>query len=99
VDINEGRYGPPCQAVLVDYDRKADLSTLDITLDDTPTSTIDIIVEAIGSEVINSKRIEFATLKLRDLKKGDWRSLNSGEVDRLKAFCVKIDDRRELNLP
>lgn len=40
-------------------------------------------------EVVNTKRTEYGTLKLKGLKRGSHRELTENEIDSLKELCKK----------
>ena len=44
------------------------------------------MLEAIGHQVVSLKRVEFGPIALKDLPRGQWRSLTAEEVARLKAL-------------
>lgn len=80
---------PPFDIVITDYNKKANQTMITLEIRKSPLAIIDAIVEELQSELISCKRTEFGSIKLRALKKGDWRLLSPGEVDRLKASCSK----------
>ena len=44
------------------------------------------LMEAVGLTIHALKRVEFGPLELEDLPRGSWRSLEPGEIDRLRAL-------------
>ena len=44
------------------------------------------MLEAVGFFARKLKRIEYAGLKLEDLKPGEWRYLNLKEIEKLKGL-------------
>jgi 23S rRNA pseudouridine2605 synthase len=44
------------------------------------------LMEAVGLTIHALKRVEFGPLGLENLPPGSWRSLEAGEIDRLRAL-------------
>jgi 23S rRNA pseudouridine2605 synthase/23S rRNA pseudouridine2604 synthase len=54
-----------------------------ITLQEGKNRQIRRMVRKIGNQVVALKRIRMATIRLGNLKEGQWRHLSAGEVERL----------------
>ena len=79
----------PSTVMVVDVDRKSGFSVLDFQIDEQLPRQVQRMVEYLGCEMLSLKRTEFGPIKLKGLKKGDWRELTQVEVEKLKASCVK----------
>jgi 23S rRNA pseudouridine2605 synthase len=81
---------PPLEVYLLERNAKDSTSLLDFAFENQPSSLIFDVIDALKCEFVSSRRTEFATLKLKGLKKGDWKELNSKEINRLKDFCNQV---------
>ena len=45
------------------------------------------MIEAVGSKVMNLKRLQFGPITLKNLPLGHWRPLTPGEIRSLKSIC------------
>ena len=79
----------PSTIVVIDVDRKSGLSLLDLQIEEQLPRQVQRMVEYLGCEMLGLKRTEFGPIKLKGLKKGEWRELSQAEVEKLKASCVK----------
>lgn len=78
---------PQCSVILKDVDQRNQLSLLVFQSDKLSMSKIEELLESIHLPVESSKSVSFGPVKLRGLKKGDWRELTSVEIDKLKKSC------------
>jgi pseudouridine synthase len=81
---------PPLEVYLLERNSKDSTYMLDFAFENQPSSLIFDVIDALKCEFVSSRRTEFATLKLKGLKKGDWKELSAGEIIRLKEFCNKV---------
>ena len=65
------------------------LITLDCVLDNIPAAIIFDIIPVLKCQFVSSRRTEFGPIRLKSLKRGDWRELTLKEVTLLKEFCDK----------
>lgn len=77
-----------CEIKLADIDRVANMSLLEVLIEETTLNQLGDCVEAIKCTLISYKRIEFGPLKLKTLKRGAWRELTPGEIKSLKQSCL-----------
>lgn len=75
-------------ADILQYDKRADISLLDVSLEDTVPQQIRRIFESISCPVISMRRIEFAGLVLNKLSRGKWRELKTSEISSLKEMIA-----------
>lgn len=76
-----------CDCAIIDVDRRAGLCMLDAVLTNPMPNLLEEMARALGCELVNSRRTEFGPIKMKMLKKGDWRELTPGEVAALKESC------------
>jgi pseudouridine synthase len=79
----------PCIIRLVEVDTNAGLSLIDMSIEENFPMQVQRMVEFLKCEMINLKRIEFGPIKLKGLRRGEWRELTQVEIERLKGSCVK----------
>ncbi len=77
-----------CRVEVMDWDRKAGVTLLDITVEEKVPQQIQRILEAINCPCVSMKRIEFGTVLLKGLRKGQWRELSGSEIMRLKDLVT-----------
>lgn len=77
----------PSAVNVVDFDRKSQMSMLNILVDERRAMQLERMLEHIGCKVVSMKRLEFCGLRLKGLKKGAWRELTPTEVSSLKLNC------------
>jgi pseudouridine synthase len=65
---------------LVDVDPKQRTSRLSILLDQRGPQQLEQFLERLGCALISLRRVEFAGVTLKGLKRGQWRELTDGEV-------------------
>ncbi len=80
---------PGCSIAVIDIDTRAKLCLLDVQLDETTPSQLERMMEFIDHPVVSLKRLEFCNVKLKALRRGQWRELSKAEVDALKSSCQK----------
>lgn len=78
----EGKMTAPAKAVLLAADPKS--SWLRIELSEGRKREVREMCRAVGHPVLELRRVEFAGLGVKSLKKGAWRLLEQGEVRRLR---------------
>jgi len=83
----------PCSIGIIDVDTSSNLCLLDIKLDECkPDQLQRMAAEGLKCELVSAKRIEFGGIKLRGLKRGQWRELTKKEVESLQLTCKKRVD-------
>lgn len=65
------------------YDKKSDSSIVELTIHEGRNHQVKKMFEAIGYDVLKLKREKIAFLDVKDLKSGEYRSLNIKEVKKL----------------
>lgn len=83
----EGVKMQPCKMSVIDTDRASGLTLLDITLDESKPQQIQLIMEHLQCPAVSMKRVEFGTLKLGQLRRGQWREMTAAEITKLKESC------------
>lgn len=78
---------PKCTVTLKDVDKINNLSLLLFQSDVLSMSKIEESLGVIPLSVESSKAVSLGPVKLKGLKKGDWRELSSVEIDKLKRSC------------
>jgi 23S rRNA pseudouridine2605 synthase len=83
---------------LLDVDRRQGMCKLRVSMDHRRPRQLEELIERLGCTLVSSKRLEFAGIKLRGLKRGQWRELTPGEVATVKASAGKRtpDSRTEV---
>ena len=84
VQLDDGRMTSPADVHLVRYEAFA--SVLLVSIHEGRNRQVRRMFSAIGHEVVSLKRVGFATIKLHDLPRGQWRRLTDVEVKKLKEF-------------
>ena len=84
VQLDDGRMTSPADVHLVRYEAFA--SVLLVSIHEGRNRQVRRMFSAIGHEVVSLKRVGFATIKLHDLPRGQWRKLTDVEVKKLKEF-------------
>ena len=79
-----------CRIGVIDVDRSSGLSLLDVSMEESVPQQVQKVVEYMGCSMISLKRTEFGPLKLRGVRKGDWRELSQAEVASLKESCKRV---------
>lgn len=62
---------------------------LDLIVEDQPAAVIFDVIEAWGCEFLSSRRTEYGPIKLKGLKRGEWKELTPNEIQSLKISCKK----------
>ncbi|KAJ1418344.1 pseudouridine synthase, partial [Ochromonadaceae sp. CCMP2298] len=75
---------PAASVKVIDVDVRSALTLLDLQLDEVKPLQLQRMMEAVGCELVGSKRTELGPIKLRGLKKAAWRELTKAEVAALK---------------
>jgi 23S rRNA pseudouridine2605 synthase len=65
---------------------RADQVLLDLSLQEGRNREVRRMMEAVGLTIHALKRVAFGPLELGKLPRGSWRSLEQGELDRLRAL-------------
>ena len=65
---------------------RPDQMLLELSLREGRNREVRRLMEAVGLTIHALKRVEFGPLELEDLPRGSWRSLEPGEIDRLRAL-------------
>ena len=84
VRLDDDRMTSPADVHLVRYETFA--TVLLVTIHEGRNRQVRRMFSAIGHEVVALKRVGFATIKLHDLPRGQWRRLTDVEVRKLKEL-------------
>lgn len=84
VQLDDGRMTSPADVHLVRYEAFA--SVLLVSIHEGRNRQVRRMFSAVGHEVVSLKRVGFATIKLHDLPRGQWRRLTDVEVKKLKEL-------------
>ena len=84
VKLDDGRMTSPADVHLVRYE--AFSSVLLVSIHEGRNRQVRRMFAAVGHEVVSLKRVGFATIKLHDLPRGQWRRLTDVEVKKLKEL-------------
>lgn len=84
VQLDDGRMTSPADVHLVRYEAFA--SVLLVTIHEGRNRQVRRMFAAIGHEVVSLKRVGFASIRLHDLPRGQWRRLTDVEVRKLKEL-------------
>lgn len=80
----EGKLTSPAQVRLIR--REAFDTVLLVGIHEGRNRQVRKMLEAVGHQVVNLKRVEFGPISLGDLPRGQWRRLTEQEIARLKAL-------------
>lgn len=80
-----------CLVKLKRFNKKDNISFIDIIIHEGKNHQVKKMFEAIGYEVLKLKRERFAFLTVNDLKPGEYRKLNIKEVKQLYNLAQKKD--------
>lgn len=80
---------------LLDVDPRQRMSRLSVALDQRRAGQLGDVVGRLGCTLVSSKRVEYAGIRLKGLRRGQWRELSPGEVAVLKASVSKQRPGRE----
>jgi 23S rRNA pseudouridine2605 synthase len=83
IQLDDGMTAPAIIHV-IDYNHERDLTSLKITIHEGKNRQIRRMFEAIGSDVKQLKRVQFAFLTLEGLRRGGYRHLQPKEVEALR---------------
>ena len=84
VQLDDGRMTSPADVHLVRYE--AFSTVLLVSIHEGRNRQVRRMFAAVGHEVVSLKRVGFATIKLHDLPRGQWRRLTDVEVKKLKEL-------------
>ncbi len=84
VQLDDGRMTSPADVHLVRYETFA--SVLLVSIHEGRNRQVRRMFSAVGHDVVSLKRVGFATIKLHDLPRGQWRRLTDVEVKKLKEL-------------
>ncbi len=84
VQLDDGRMTSPADVHLVRYEAFA--SVLLVSIHEGRNRQVRRMFSAVGHDVVSLKRVGFATIKLHDLPRGQWRRLTDVEVRKLKEL-------------
>jgi len=73
--------------------RNSNKTTLKITISEGKKRQIRKMVEVVGSEVLELKRLQIGNLKLGKLPTGNWRFLTKNEIKGLKNYKTEFDKK------
>lgn len=90
VHLDDGKTAP-AEVYLDDLDKRAKTSRVEITIHEGRNRQVRRMFKALGYEVKTLKRIAFAGLTLRGLKRGEYRELTR---DELKSLRKLMGDKR-----
>ncbi len=85
--VLDGRKTSPAKARLVRYETFA--SDIIITIHEGRNRQVRRMVESVGHQVLQLRRVRFGPLELGELRRGEWRELSEDEIRRLLAVCAK----------
>lgn len=85
IQLDDGMTAPAIIHV-IDFDKERNMTSLKITIHEGKNRQIRRMFEAIGSDVKQLKRIQFAFLTLEGLKRGGYRHLQAKEVEALQSL-------------
>ena len=81
----------PCIVEVVDFDRRSLVTTVDIIIREGKNRQIRRMFEGIGHDVRSITRISHGPIRLKDLRPGEWRSLEQvTRAPRGFRFCCYI---------
>lgn len=85
--VLDGRRTSPAKVRLVR--RETFASDILITIHEGRNRQVRRMVESVGHQVLQLRRVRFGPLELGDLRRGEWRELNEEEVRRLLSACER----------
>ena len=83
VQLDDGRMTSPALVRLIRYDTFS--TTLLVTIHEGRNRQVRRMFTAVGHDVVSLKRTGFASIRLHDLPRGQWRRLTDAEVRKLKG--------------
>ncbi len=92
-----GKKTAPAKVALLSHSPKS--SWLRLELSEGRKREVREMCRAVGHEVLELKRVEFAGLVLGKLRPGEWRALQPGEVRRLQSLVRPPGSRRSARPP
>jgi pseudouridine synthase len=91
VYLEEGRTAP-CSVRIVKGGH--DLTTLEVIMTEGKKRQIRRVASMLGHPVKRLQRTHIGRLAMGDLRPGEWRELNSNEVELMKVPALKVGDKR-----
>lgn len=88
--VIEKKKTAPAKVKVIKLDKKNLTSVIELTIHEGRNHQVKKMFEAIGCEVLKLKREKISFLDLKGLRSGEYRYLNSKEVKRLYAECLKF---------
>ena len=85
IDIG-GYVTAPAKLRMLDYSYRKDLSTIEVCIHEGKNRQIRKMCSSLNHEVISLKRVSIGNIRLGQLKKGEYRYLNSEEIKYLKSL-------------
>ncbi|CUH96231.1 Ribosomal large subunit pseudouridine synthase B [Propionispora sp. 2/2-37] len=85
INLSDGKTAP-AKIQVIDIDREKQITTLEVVIHEGKNRQIRRMFEAIGFPVKNLKRVQFASLTLDGLRRGQYRFLTEEEVKELKQY-------------
>lgn len=80
------KLGAPFRSLsITDVDHHSNMARFVVTLDQRSSQQLEDLCTKLGCTMLSTKRTEFSGIKLRGLRRGQWRELTSTEVAALKA--------------
>ena len=73
----------PAKVKILKYDENKKQTEVEIKIHEGKNRQVRKMLESIGKKTICLERIQIGDLNIRDLKRGQWRYLKAGEVDKL----------------
>jgi 23S rRNA pseudouridine2605 synthase len=77
--LSDGKTAP-AKAAIINYNRETDCSKIEMTIHEGRNRQIRRMFEAVQHDVVSLKRVQFAGVTLKGLRKGEYRSLTNDEL-------------------
>lgn len=85
INLSDGKTAP-AKIRITNIDREKGMTALEVIIHEGKNRQIRRMFEAIGYPVRNLKRVQFASLTLEGLRRGQYRFLTDAEVEELKQY-------------
>ena len=85
----DGKKTSRAKARIKKYDKKTDSSIIELTIHEGKNHQVKKMFEALGYNVLKLKREKYAFLDVKNLKSGEYRSLNIKEVKKLYSEALR----------
>jgi 23S rRNA pseudouridine2605 synthase len=79
ISLSDGKTAP-AKAAIINYNRETDCSKIEMTIHEGRNRQIRRMFEAVQHDVVSLKRVQFAGVTLKGLRKGEYRSLTNDEL-------------------